>query len=836
MESVDVKCVFSTNTDTAEAIIDQLLYTPNTCCYFYCICHNLSNYNINAESISLTLCLPIRKITNKKRIGEIFSINIPMSDAIDFLRGNRPLLATELNDYIDRNAVKKTFKPILDILMLTSKKVKRGDFRSEVFWLKSKLSHTLRVIYKLTISSHWLISNFGPFESQFVLTSSYFFFNEELVTTETLSNIFTIFSKIKGCSLIGISTNIEMGQIFGKSKWLEKMPTFSSFVKHKLNKDDNEIKIIQRNINKYRSRLMLSNTDLIQYIYLAYYQCFNQNTFRKYSQLTNYENIFNYIPNKLIFPGLMDVDFIKKMKTYFTSRKYIKNHVHVKKIFMPCRKLPQYSYYQSTAEWPKCQMKVWVGECVDISKKINEINKSIPKPFQISPDLKGFIQIASKSQKFLLNPKLEFVKNVDNIPSCLPVFRTEFLNRQYFMMVNEDCLNSFIKYTVTIPLDINKKDLDITQSIMYDTYYFSKSTLTEQAIISRHEYFNANLPVYNIVLDMDLKLLGTALSYKEIYQLTLAVRKSLISLMKTIGRVESYHPVYFFKSGCPSLNESIAREEHFTCVCTEKIGMRVITPLPKKYAIVGADPIKSFVKILDRIVKLDKHFYSLSSKIDLTAPIFDTGIYNHGRCIRLPYTYKVEKNGSLHKLLKIFVCHPQTEKSEYLNNILDVKNLHYHSIHKSWPQPTYLVHSIYDDSEDFLTVKTYERLPKTASNCIETIETVYNLNIIEWVKTIAWPKIYQYLCECLPPNKLYQFSYIQFLQTNSSIIQLCNVKGKNFECLRYNHRNTSKNVRVFLTLYCKSESSFIATFMTQCFAGKCGSNKATAHFSVTFQK
>ncbi len=42
-----------------------------------------------------------------------------------------------------------------------------------------------------------------------------------------------------------------------------------------------------RTIDAYRGRLPLASADLVRYVYLAHAQCFNEGTFKRYSQLTS---------------------------------------------------------------------------------------------------------------------------------------------------------------------------------------------------------------------------------------------------------------------------------------------------------------------------------------------------------------------------------------------------------------------------------------------------------------------------------------------------------------------------------------------------------------------
>ncbi len=108
------------------------------------------------------------------------------------------------------------------------------------------------------------------------------------------------------------------------------------------------------------------------------------------------------------------------------------------------------------------------------------------------------------------------------------------------------------------------------------------------------------------------------------------------------------------------------------CICTGKLGFRVITPLPRGHAIVGTSAVQGFVSVLQKLMGLTACLRRMRHKIkEIGAPLFDSGVYHAGRCIRLPHTYKVDRGGGLSRQLRLFVCHPEEEdKHSYVTAML----------------------------------------------------------------------------------------------------------------------------------------------------------------------
>ncbi len=401
-------------------------------------------------------------------------------------------------------------------------------------------------------------------------------------------------------------------------------------------------------------------------------------------------------------------------------------------------------------------------------------------------------------------------------------------------MTAADPFSSHLAEVVSTPTNCRLPDTCLTRALSYTPVYYSQNSLSEQLFVSRHEYFNPRLPVCNLVLDLDLKIKGPPWSLEEIYDLCRTVRREVLRLMRRLGPVSRAHPVYFFKSACPPADPDNMEDVLPFCICTGKLGFRVITPLPRGHAIVGTSAVQGFVSVLQKLMGLTACLRRMRHKIkEIGAPLFDSGVYHAGRCIRLPHTYKVDRGGGLSRQLRLFVCHPEEEdKHSYVKNALNIQNLLHHSLHVGWPAPKTFCYHIADDGRDYLIQRTRETLPPTVENVCAMIEGHLGLDLVAWVSSCIWPSLMSTLATAVPEDKFPQFLHVTFEQTGPNLVQVCHARGRNFACLRHTHRASSKNVRVFLVLYYTSQAITV-TFMSQCFAGRCGANQPTAHFSIS---
>lgn len=835
----EYKVVFGTDGDTAEILTDVLTSTDNKGNVF-CLIHNCYSYNITTDEVILILYLPTKRPGGSDKCLPVIQFKSDASTAMGFLFHGKSIPIKYIQSNIDLKAIKRFFKPILNVLTCTNNKTDKPhvDLRSTIYWFRAKFVVTMRKMFKITTSPFWMISTFGSIETQFILVSSCYFFHNHECTIDTLSHLARLFEKNKGRPLTSVNSFSDLSGMFGTSKWVTSVPEFSKYVTKKLIRDDLESQAIESTVNTFRGQLMLSNTDLIHYIYLSFFQCLNRDKFLLYSQQTDPLNI-DSAPEDSILTKFIDDNFKDRMKTYYTKNTYLNTHIAISYIDLP--QLEGYSKEVFIANThSKNYIQFWFGQSKDLQTLLSNIDHEFPS-LKISPDLQGLLDLAAigpdhaaESAKTKLFPTV--YKN--------PVFRCQYLNKTFFTTVNQDNLTAKWEKNIFFPQGVQwslMTDKQLTSSICYNEVMFSLHTIKDQMDVSRHEYFNSRLPIFNLILDFDLPLKKTGLSLDHIYSICLCIREDVIDVLKLLGTIEEdSHPVYFYKSACPSLEWEIEGAEKPFCNCFEKLGLRVISPFPPGVAVVGSKPMVALAKILNRMVKMNKNIFSICPNIlDIDGP-FDSGIYYKGRCIRLPHTYKVNESCGLERLLKIIVCHPNvSDKSIYVKDAINLSNLLYHSKSSFWERgiknENHLLKTIYDItdiSENFLMNETQQQLPKSYEEVDNRIETMTGTDLLNWVTEIAWPKIFHNIRVYLPDNKSTQFHYIKFAQTSHNIVQLKPQRGHSFQCLSFNHRSKTQGVRIFIVLYTNKEDQVTSTLMSQCFANKCNNNKPRAHFSI----
>ncbi|AJG42982.1 DNA helicase-primase complex component [Harp seal herpesvirus] len=821
--------IFATDGDSAEIITDILTNTDNAG-NFYCVLHNCYSYNITEPEILLTLALPAKRPGGGKKCLPVLQIKLPWPKALSFLLHGKPLPASVVQSSLNYKTTRRYFKPILDVLMCNHKAPERQqeDIKSKIYWFRAKFVITLRKLFRITPSPFWMIATFGTFEAPFVLVSSLYFFENHSCTVETLHHLSLIFQKKKGHSLASITTFSELGCMFGNSEFLSAVPQFFSYTTRKLQRDDFESQAIDLTVNSFRGELMMSNQDLIHYIYLSFFQCLGKTNFLDYSLQTDYTH-FGDLNNNPILAGFIDDSFKQQMSTYYNKTTYLKNHISVDFTHIPG--VRGYSCYNQCSH--ACSgFQFWSGQSKDVQNLMRSVNAESPN-LMLQEELQGLLDFAATAPD-----DARHCTKSDIFPTVHtnPVFRCQFLNKNYFVIVNEDILTQVWKNTVLLPQTPNwattLTDMQITERIFYKETFFSLNNIKDQLQISRHEYFNVRLPVFNLVLDFDLPLGVKGLTLHQIYEVCLAIRDDVIQILQLLGDINPQtHQVYFFKSSCPPLEWDL--DEKMFCNCSEKLGLRIVTNLPRGVAIVGSEPLITLVKILNRMVKMNPLFLNLCpTLLDSDGP-FDSGIYHKGRCVRIPHTYKVNIGGGLERLLKIIVCHPHvTDKSEYINGCMQIQNLLHHSNPSRPAEATKVIFNVTDISEHFLLQKTKESLPRSVTNISCEIQKSTGMEFLDWVTHIVWPKIFHNIKAYLPDDKAFQFHYVKFIVTGHNIIQVKPQRQANFVCISHNHKAKSQNVRIFIVLYTHQVYNVTATLMSQCFANKCNNNKPKAHFSL----
>ncbi|AZB49154.1 DNA helicase-primase subunit B [Vombatid gammaherpesvirus 1] len=825
----ETRVLFATDVDPIELICDILVGTKEVRGAIFGVMSDCSGGGCESEDFTGTvkLCLPARRPRGGDRLRCVFVLKMSMTRLMTFLL-SKPLTAEDISKYICRRKTESIFNPIVDTLLKVKDRNKGAGFRQKVLWVRAKFLSCLRKLYKVSPSPQWMISTFGSIESQFVFTAAYYFFVGDVSTVETIGHLARLFETETGRLLTDVITYQDLGLVYVNSKYTPRISEFFDYVAKKLKRDDMEAKAIRECIDDSRTMFMLSDKETIQYIYLAYHECFNAKQFMHYSAMTAPSGLADCEPEPILVKHITD-EFRGKMASYYNKDTYLRTYVQKEEI---CMSIDNQGYDAHLFEHTRGQY--WIGTSTDVGNALTMIEKEFPE-LRTSKDLSALLDLAGQTRSETDDP-LAFLLDVESICSRLPVYRCEFMNRHYFVLPVRDGLAAAFKEMVLLPelkSWTERSDTDLTLAIGYRESYCSARELREQVYISRHEFFNNRLPVYHLVLDFDLKLTGTSLSLQDIYLMVCEIRREILDLLSYIGPVQEDHPVYFFKSACPSIDlyDELQSPVRSFCTCTDKLGMRIITPFPKGYVVVGEETIVALVGVLNRVVMMNRVIVGLCGDCfrDGVGP-FDVGIYHKGRSIRLPYTYKVGTLGRLERLLKLFVCHPG-DREAYVHDTLNPSNLLHHSKHTGWPDAGHIIYDMRDINEGFLSKRTMERLPRGSDDVLDRVTVGTGLSAIQWIEDVAWPSIVRTLLVSFPEDKAIQFNSVSFEVVTQSLVNI-KARGLPFKCLRFNHRNRKTSVRAFLILRHVPGDKTCITFMTQCFADKCNSNTPMAHFSV----
>ncbi|QDQ69263.1 helicase-primase primase subunit [Colobine gammaherpesvirus 1] len=821
----EVRVIFSTTGDVAETITDVLTGIPSTVSFFS-VLYDRHESLINTQSVTVKLCLPVRRPGSGPRCLPVLILQTDSCTLLSFLGGDA-LAGIEVVRLIVRDKTEELFQALLELLEGTRVRDKRETctFRSRVFWVRSKFVGALRKLFKLSPSPYWMLSTFGHQEAQFVLAGSFYFFQEHVCTAETLGHLVRLFSLGSGQSMVTINSYEELGRLFHCSIFRHHLDEFQMYVRQKLTRDTLEMTAIDGTINEIRDGLMLSHQELVHFVYLAFFQCLNARAFMDYSQRSALSQL-QKLPARPILNRALEGDFRTHVQAYYTRSTYLSTYIEIKKIRAT---LPD-GYAEHSLRGEKC--RYWCGQSGDVTSLLRTVNTHMPH-LRLQEEFSGLSDMAALSGPEAGQCKDGLLSSI----YALPLYRCEFLSRQFFIMIAEDNLDCHWAHGVIFPSDDtcqNLTDEDLTRRIFYCEASLSFQTLKQQLLVSRHEYFNPRLPVYRWVLDFDLAVSEESRTFWGIHDLCLSLRRAIIEILSLLKPVDAdTHPVYFFKSACPPNDwcDEASADGAF-CRCYPKLGLRVIAPFPPGICVVGSDTMIALTDILNRVVRLDVDLVKKYPAIHTKRGPFDTGIYHRGRSIRLPHCYKVGLVGELTRQLRLIVCHPDTAgRGRYIRNAFTLGHLLHHAPGTGAGQQGELIYRVSDLNENFLENKTISHLPAQIPRLLQRITDLVGDSVEQWLSTLVWHRAWDMITMFFPEDRIRQFSDVTFVACGENLVQLRPRRGGHFLCLNHNHKSRSQGVRVFLIFHAVNETEMTVTFMSQCFANKCNSNIPTAHFS-----
>nr|Q18LF7.1 RecName: Full=DNA primase [Elephantid herpesvirus 1 (isolate Kiba)]ABG36562.1 helicase/primase complex [Elephantid betaherpesvirus 1] len=558
-------------------------------------------------------------------------------------------------------------------------------------------------------------------------------------------------------------------------------------------------------------------------------------------------------------------ELLNIMELYFTPTSYLNIYVKVHKHES---KSPLFEGYSIDT----CSEKgtVFSGTSTSMADRLRKGNKMFEGLFE-ETDSEGVSSVLNiiASNRHAILPRCEdddsCGKSTSGMPNRIckreivfpgltrpaPMYRTDGFNNmqicRYFSVVSKEnwFSNSNLTDVLNMVPDEYVSDERLTESVWVPDVKVSSPRLSEQLYRSRHEMFNDRLPVYNFVGDVDLKVTGPV-SKDWMFSFCRTLRRIILEtfehLFEKIDHGE--HPVYFFKSGCEPENGSF-------CACSEKIGLRVITPFPRNTCILGGKTMKHLCEIINHILFLDKEMFSLVNVTVVDKNCFDYGIYSHGKSVRLPMMSKVDENlGFLqNRLLPLFIV-PDSYRhggrhKVFVRDQLNISNWLHHNASGTAYDPCKTISYVLsiDDvgrAQDvsFIDHKLNKLLKKEyvhIDTIIELFKSKYDISETRYfIEKIVWPQFLRTIKTNYHSAAGNQFNNVCFDDTSWPCVQLFKIHQgtrRNFSCIQHDHRDGRENVQFFLDFRPESATTIWTTLWSRCFSRKCKSNAKNVHVS-----
>ncbi|AIL02924.1 helicase-primase primase subunit [Equid alphaherpesvirus 3] len=298
------------------------------------------------------------------------------------------------------------------------------------------------------------------------------------------------------------------------------------------------------------------------------------------------------------------------------------------------------------------------------------------------------------------------------------------------------------------------------------------------------------------------------------------------------------------REGEPALGDTEA------CGCTEKMGFRVSVPVPPPYLLAGTEAVRGLARIIQQAVVMERAFAESMCPFLKDFSFVDTGVYAHGRSLRVPFFCKVDTTGGFHgRLLPFYVIPPQCEcVEEFIAAHADPTNFHFHAAPRQ-SKVTRVVTSLGGEYVSFFERKVARNreaaLTKRAT--LEALLARLNVSVhrqdeVEaFVADSVLEKAITHL-EAHFPNHASEYRsagvHIVVVKDDWILLQLTRAgnstyRPQGFGCLRFKHlRSTRDAARTFLSIAADAHGRLCASISQQCFATKCGNNRMSTIFTL----
>lgn len=437
--------------------------------------------------------------------------------------------------------------------------------------------------------------------------------------------------------------------------------------------------------------------------------------------------------------------------------------------------------------------------------------------------------------------------------------------------------------------------------------YFTCGPAEEQQYINRNEVFNDNLIVGNIILDVDVHL-RTPVPVKLLHVAMRGFRtgalKALSLLLPKAKIDHGSYPCYFYKTSCKKsrvvhvkhwmssttdfaldcdgpavesadcelemgfddpllmdqIDDSISRCESdasslpsdadLPCNCHEKIGLRVCIPVPPPYLLVGSRTMSGLARVLQQSVLLERSFVEPIGSYLKNYDIVDSGVYGHGRSLRLPFFGKIDETGLISGRLLPFCVIPERcgDAEQFVLSHLQPKTFHFHSPMPEEDHASVVLKGLGGEYAGFFEKKitinrdTFFgiRLSLAVALKARGVDINDSAAIVSFVTEHILDDIIQYMHDHIPDHAA-EYNHVSVsccvIRPDWILLQLMANKtlgrAHGFTCVRFKHtRTTRMSSRSYLSLNIDAHGRLCACVIQQCFAAKCGNNKLRTLFTV----
>ncbi|AEV80765.1 helicase-primase primase subunit [Aotine betaherpesvirus 1] len=903
--------LFATEYDAANIVTNILLKAASN--------HHIYPLIVKHKASRLIhFCLQTQKCHNSERIAPVFVCHTDRLDLMAHLNSRTPITTSKLIESLDEDETRLIYQHLFRTVTAPALGGEVREFKHLVYFHHTAVLRFLNQTFLAPTSPSWFISVFGHTEGLLVLTMSYYLFERQYSTIPTVEEYVRSFTPNTGQVIPTHTSMSEFMNLMLGSRFKIVVPQFVNYAIRRNQRDYVELTHVDTQINTFRDRARLPDAICVHYIYLAYRTALCKKRLLQYRKIVAYDpEAAEQCQTEPLFLGrhLVD-DLLDVMNRYFSLHNFLSEYVEVQTMDTGTHPLRLSGYDIDTDGDSLIRFCGNMSTVVRTIERINSLTDSVFSPTERS--LGGMLRICASTKparRYVTPDEVEHTYQKQYLfppqSRCdgpVPLYRVHLPgNKHLFCAVLQEAWSrtlfpgDFLRH---IPDNCQLSDEALTDALWMHDDGIGDMRPDVQFYYTRHEIFNERLPVFNFVGDFDLRLRDgvTQLTKTDIFDLCRGLRRVFVTVWKTLFPEveESCYPVYFFKSACRHLAHDVEpmmlmMEEHEDdpspgssqayCHCTEKIGMRIITPFPPGTVVVQPTVLRAIGQILNHAICLDPALHQHLDAISHPENSLDTGIYHHGRSVRLPYMYKMDDHGYLMqcRLLPLFVL-PDAFRSTPLSFVraqLDLRNLLHHCAPRF---PQFLRR---DDEADGsaavrpgakgaevmeaetansatavsrVLVDVRDKLcPKPDSNFIDTrsldvtryrrrafsevlarhtgageatAETVRHL-----VHSCVWPPLLEHLVRHYPPEISEQFQQDE-IAFDVSDLQCVGVKKqqgqrlRDFRCLNRVHRNPQETVQVFIDLKPDRGYALWAVLWSRCFTSKCHSNSKNVHVSV----